>query len=151
MAENELESLRDRVQRMIVLGTIVVAPAGNIAADVAQVPARIPRVLGVTAVEAGTRLAPFASRGVELAAPGVDVLSVEGVRGDDLILSHRSGTSLAAGVVVGVTALVMGARPALTAADIRDTLTSSGVSAEQHPEIRVVDVDALILALPETL
>jgi subtilisin family serine protease len=83
VVDDQLRTMLDLVRRLDAGGTLVVAPAGNNASDIGAVPVRSPSVLGVTALQAELRLAEFVSGGVELAAPGVDILSVGSVADDE--------------------------------------------------------------------
>jgi subtilisin family serine protease len=68
--ENLYKSLYER-------GTLIVAAAGNDAARTISYPAGYPVVLSVSAVDRNDRLADFSNQGhgLDLSAPGVDVLS----------------------------------------------------------------------------
>src|SRR5262249_57003957 len=68
--------------------------------------------------------APFSNYGkneVDVFAPGVDILST--VPGNEY--ERDSGTSMAAPVVSGLAALIMGYYPSLSAADVRRIIISS--------------------------
>jgi subtilisin len=88
-------------------GVLLVAAAGNLGADV-QYPARYESVVAVTATDAADMKA-FTPSGpeVELAAPGVDILSTCSLTNPDCVEGYRflSGTSQAAPHVAGVAAL----------------------------------------------
>ena len=104
---------------------LLVASAGNAGAcrDCVGYPARDPRVVAVSATDPAHRLAPFSSQGaqVELAAPGVDVLSTL----PDDRFAYGSGTSQAAALAAGAAALVRDAHPELSASETRERLQSS--------------------------
>ncbi|HXV75778.1 MAG TPA: S8 family serine peptidase, partial [Candidatus Polarisedimenticolaceae bacterium] len=116
-------TLRTIVENTRAAGIVVVASAGNAGADcgsVATAPAHYAAALTVGATGTTDLIAPFSSRGPvlvdgshrlkpDLVAPGVTVRS--SVPGDDYDVN--SGTSMAAPHVVGVTALLLSARPDL--------------------------------------
>lgn len=117
--------LRKTVHTAIRKGILVVAAAGNNGrasgtGNNVQVPARIPGIVAVGAVDCHNRRAPFSSTGPSLviSAPGVNILST--------FLNKRyavlNGTSMAAPHVSGVAAIVKQAHPYATPAQIVQTL-----------------------------
>jgi subtilisin family serine protease len=88
-------------------GALVVAPAGN--AGVVEYPAALPGVIAVTAVDRSGVPAWFApvGEGVDLAAPGIDVLAI-GPQESVLLVS---GTSPAAALVAAGAAAVAARSP----------------------------------------
>jgi subtilisin family serine protease len=114
------------VARLEDLGLVVVAAAGNEDLDEPRYPAAYPSVIGVGAHD--REGAPFArgNRGawVELAAPGVEVLST--VPGD--AFAFGDGTSLAAAHVTGLLAVLTGVTqdPRLARAELFRTIHASG-------------------------
>jgi len=103
---------------------LLVASAGNEGCDgCVGYPASDARVVAVGALDVNLTAAPFSSRGgeVDLAAPGVDVLSTfPGAR-----FAYGSGTSQAVGFVAGVAALVRDADATLDAHATRRVLEST--------------------------
>jgi hypothetical protein len=118
-------------------GAVVVVAAGNDGRETKDfAPARYDGAITVTATDRRDKRAPFSNFGpaVDIAAPGVEVLSLRG-RGTDLLAFIRameyepgtgvvgndrayyraSGTSFAAPVVSGTIALVLSAKPELSA------------------------------------
>lgn len=87
------------------------------------VPAKVPGVMAIAPSNARGTLAAFAVVGPEtaLAAPGENVRALTPRGG----LSAMSGSSMSASIVAGVAALVKGARPELTPAQIRQVLVST--------------------------
>lgn len=105
-------------------GMIAIAAAGNEGPAAPPLyPAAYPGVVAVTAIDKDDVVYRQASQGVHVAlsAPGVDIL-VPVPKGGYQI---TSGTSLAAAHVSGLAALLLGAEPSLTAAEVADILLSS--------------------------
>ena len=104
-------------------GALVVASAGNSAADTPNYPAACPGVVSVAATDMNGDLAYFSSYGswVSLTAPGVDVLST---RRDDTF-TVASGTSFAAPIVSAVAALVAAQHPDWGPGQVAAQLVSS--------------------------
>ena len=81
----------------------------------------LPNVVCVTATGRTDQLASFANTGrgtVDLAAPGVDILSTDPGGG----YTSDSGTSFAAPMVTGAAALVLAAHPTFTTGQLRDAI-----------------------------
>lgn len=111
---------------------LLVAAAGNSGSgtDTVIYPARHPLVIAVAATDKRDRRADFSSTGpdVELAAPGLDILSSLPLN----TYGEYSGTSMASPHVVGTAALVIEANPSLTNAHIRDLLVRTAVDLPQR-------------------
>ena len=127
--------------------TLLIAPAGNSGTSSPEWPASERKVMAVAA-EAGSdrRLAPFSSfgRGVRVAAPGLDLLSVSGTNNGELAFAPLSGTSLAAAVAAGVTALALSADPGLDPATLRKALEETGHPVVAHRSMRGIDAANLL-------
>jgi subtilisin family serine protease len=92
-------------------GVVVVAAAGNRGDVAVDFPAGVDGVIAVTALDAGARRPPFASasRRTVVSAPGVDLIGP--VPGEQW--GTWSGTSFAAALTSGGTALLLERRPTL--------------------------------------
>ena len=102
-------------------GSLLVAAAGNDGDGTIEYPAGLDQVVSVAAVDdAGDGVAPFsnANADVELAAPGVDILSAK--LGGGYV--RMSGTSMATPHVAGAAALLWSQAPSATASTIRRRL-----------------------------
>ena len=106
-------------------GILTVAASGNDGNAVRMYPASFNGVVSVSAVDSTDTIADFSSTGraVDLAAPGVDLLSVAAGGG----YVRESGTSMAAPHVTGVAALVRAARPGLDVDELEAVLRASAV------------------------
>ncbi|WP_252698870.1 S8 family serine peptidase [Natronosalvus vescus] len=105
-------------------GSLLIAAAGNDSGSV-NYPAAYDSVMAVSAIDENENLANFSSRGpeIELAAPGVDVLST--VNWDDY--QALSGTSMASPVAAGVAALAKSAHPSMSNDQLRSHLQETAV------------------------
>ena len=104
-------------------GAVIVAAAGNDGNSTANYPAAYPEVVSVAATDNNDAHASFSNvnSDVEIAAAGVNVLSVK--RGGGYVT--MSGTSMATPHVAGVVALIRFHNPTWTAAQARTKLDSS--------------------------
>jgi len=136
------------IDRLWERGTLVVAASGNDGRDEAMsAPACVSHAVSVAAVDLGDAIAPFANRSdtLDLLAPGVNIVS-DGLAGG---LAQISGTSMASPHVAGAAALVLSARPGLTAAAVLEVLATSGVPLADG--LRVVPRIDAFAALRETM
>ncbi|MHC4906560.1 MAG: S8 family serine peptidase, partial [Planctomycetota bacterium] len=126
------QAVQEAIDYAVANGVVFVASAGNDGTDAEQYPAAYDGVLSVAATDSLDRRAVFSSFGswVDLAAPGVDILSLraEGtamrtVYNDTLTIA--SGTSMACPVAAGACGLLMGLNPTLTSDQIQPLLFST--------------------------
>ncbi|WP_323000195.1 S8 family serine peptidase [Castellaniella sp.] len=129
-------------KRALAAGTLIVAAAGNDSQrpdSIAPVghPANCPSIMAVAAVDQNLNVAPFSSGGlqgdggeVNLAAPGVDVLS--SWPGNELYRS-LSGTSMATPFVAGVAALHAQQDPQVRAARLAVRLVDGAQALRDPP------------------
>ena len=96
-------ALARAIERAASRGVLMVASVGNNRNAPVAYPASDPNVIGVTAVDAGKRLYRHASRGrgVDFAAPGVDLRVPTGRNGS----AFRSGTSFASAALTAIIAV----------------------------------------------
>lgn len=117
-------------------GALIVAAAGNVAAEPIDFPAaystQFPNVMAVGAVDKDHL--PFGSHGPEMTvvAPGVDIVSslpnyevTLNDEGKDQNFDTLSGTSQSTPLAAGLAALVWSQWPKLTAIDVRDRIIRS--------------------------
>lgn len=104
-------------------GALIIAAAGNDGTTALSFPAGYPQVVSVAAVDRRDQRAPFstANADVEVAAPGVDVLSTWNDGG----YRTESGTSMATPYVAAVAALIAGRDPGAGPAAWHAKLTSA--------------------------
>jgi thermitase len=104
-------------------GALIVAAAGNDGNATLNYPAAYAEVVSVAATDSNDARASFsnANSDVEVAAPGVNVLSTK--RGGGYVAF--SGTSMATPHVSGVAALIWGRNPSFNALQVRNKLDAS--------------------------
>jgi subtilisin family serine protease len=102
---------------------LLVAAAGNDGDGTTEYPAGLDQVVSVAATDEGDAVAPFSNENadVEIAAPGVDILSTK--LGGGYV--RMSGTSMATPHVAGAAALLWGTAPSATAGAIRRRLDAA--------------------------
>jgi hypothetical protein len=125
--DQESPSIAAAVQYAASKGALVVAAAGNGGPSAGpKWPAADDATIAVTAIDQSGAPSSFSQRGayIDLAAPGSAVLSTS--RGQ---YEYLSGSSMAAAFVSGVAALLLSARPELTAVEVRQILEASASDA----------------------
>jgi len=127
--DTDYQSLHDACDAAYEAGIVLVAAAGNdylrrgrTEFDTVDYPARYDSVIAVGATDSNDEKASFSSTGadVELAAPGVDILST--YPGG---YEYMSGTSMACPHVAGTAALVMVSEPTFTNSEVRQRLQAT--------------------------
>lgn len=130
------QALYDAIAASNQAGVLFVAAAGNSGSNTdefAEFPAAydLPGIVSVAATDARDELADFSNFGetsVDLAAPGVGILSTT----PNNTYDTYSGTSMAAPHVAGVVALVKGLAPDLSLAELKEALLAS---ADRRPSL----------------
>lgn len=127
--------VREAVAAAVAADVVVVAAVGNEhredGPDPTPYPAAYPGVLGVGAIaEDGSRL-PQSQVGpyVDVVAPGADVHTAQPVAGHQ----RRSGTSYATAFVSATAALVLSARPGLTAENVVNRIMATATPSRGGP------------------
>ncbi len=128
------------IARAVAQDVVLVAAAGNTTLDLVSYPANHPDVIAVSAVDPSLNSPPYGTTGmdIDLSAPGganvdgdgdgeVDHVWQESFdpRTDSWSMSGLYGSSHAAAHVSGVVALLRGAGPTVSAADVRRILVES--------------------------
>jgi len=122
-SNSDVQAFHNAVDVAYANGVLLVAAAGNDYGGAVSYPAAYSSVVAVSATDSNDNLASFSNVGskVELAAPGVNVLSTWMGGGYNTI----SGTSMATPHVSGVAALAIQANPLLSNVEIRALLQST--------------------------
>jgi subtilisin family serine protease len=120
---SDIQAMHDAVDAAYAAGALLVAAAGNDYGGAVSYPAAYDSVVAVSATDSTDALASFSNVGakVELAAPGVDVLSTW--KGGSY--ATLSGTSMATPHVSGVAALAIEANPLLSNVEVRALLQNT--------------------------
>ncbi|HEY6754629.1 MAG TPA: S8 family serine peptidase [Pseudolabrys sp.] len=140
--------LQEMLRKANARGMVLIAAVGNAGPNSPPLyPAADAGVIGVTATDAEDKLMPQANRGpqVSVAAPGVEILAAA----PDGAYQVTSGTSVAAAHASGVAALLLAAKPKLTPAEVRGSLSRSARRiAGKRNEVGAGVIDALAVVNP---
>ncbi len=101
----DVQSLHDAIIDAYNYGVVIVAASGNEGSPTPSYPAAYPEVIAVGAIDKNDNIASWSNRGVELTAPGVNILSTY----PDDTYEILEGTSMACPHVSGVVALLQAA------------------------------------------
>jgi hypothetical protein len=127
------QSVQDVIDAAFNAGVFVAAAAGNSGSPDASYPAGCDHVVSVGATDNGDNVAAFSQHppsqvnGVDLAAPGVNIMSTVRETNGAYAYDVASGTSMATPHVVGCAALVRSVSPALGPAEVESILKASAV------------------------
>lgn len=140
--------LADAIRYASAHGVVIVAAAGNTGDATVSYPAALPEVIAVAAAASRDSIASFSSTGrwVEVAAPGLDILSSI----PDAGFAYFSGTSMATPFVAGLAGILKG-EPGATAASVRArigaTATDVGIPGRDvSAGYGLIDLDAALAA-----
>ncbi|WP_405013274.1 type VII secretion-associated serine protease mycosin [Kitasatospora sp. NBC_01539] len=127
--KKELQAAVDRAEER---GVVIVASSGNDGREGDTFPAAFRTVLAVGASDRNNERAPFSEYGafVKVAAPGVDMLSTVPAGGQCV----DNGTSFSSPYVAGVAALLKGAYPEWTPAQIRARIMQTAQRTQRGPD-----------------
>lgn len=115
-------------------GVVMLASAGNDNSETPKYPAYYPSMIAVGATDSNDDKATFSNYGswVDIAAPGVDILSLRSSQAGSFGTPHDdytfilSGTSMACPHVAGACALLLGANPTLKVEQVYTILMTTG-------------------------
>ena len=145
-SSSDSATLESAVQYANSHGVLIVAAVGNCGPEISntshclytpdlpEYPGASPGVLGVGATSMDDTIAPFSTRGaqVALAAPGVRIVSTtphyptyQSQHGSTMNYGVFSGTSQATPFVTGAAAMLLGVDPTLTSAQVADRLKAT--------------------------
>jgi thermitase len=118
------QTLLEGIDYAINNGVMVVAAAGNSGSSAPHYPASYPGVIATSATDQNDLKAGFSNYGdwIDVAAPGVSILSTVPYDVKGYYYGSASGTSMAAPHVSGLAALLMSAYPTKSASEIETSI-----------------------------
>ncbi len=129
--------LQQAIKDAAIAGLLLVAAVGNDASQALQYPAAYPGVIAVSAIDSTESIASFSNSGpfVDLCAPGVNLYSSWA---GPYRWGTCTGTSFSTALVSGAAALVLAARPDLSAPGASDDLLRSARPKLKWGTIRAI-------------
>jgi len=117
--------LEDTINQAYSQNILVIAAAGNSGTSSVDYPAAYPKVVCVGAVDQNRKIASYSNYGpsMDIVAPGVSIVTT--AKGSQT--ATVSGTSFAAPHVAGVAAQILGAKPGLSADQLKAVIYQSAV------------------------
>ncbi|MFX1503307.1 MAG: S8 family peptidase, partial [Promethearchaeota archaeon] len=122
-------TLREAIDYALNHDVMVIAAAGNSNSDSYHYPAAYPGVIAVSATDQDDNKASFSNYGdwIDIAAPGVSILSTVPYYLKNTYYSYASGTSMATPHVSGLAALIMESFPTKNSSQIETLIYESAI------------------------